>query len=191
MASALRILAVIALLGVMSCSNSTTGSSGSSTGSVDPNVIVNSSFNSDLSGWTEIKGGANTGVVCLSNDISNTNDGTMAAYIRADYVASSSIEGIAQFVPYVANKTYVLSADLLDVPGYAKYMLIELCDTSSNSLATRYTNMFKSFGWTGWINKVLTLSPTNMAGFIKIHFYVSADNSTVDMFIDNVVLTNY
>lgn len=169
----------MALMGVMSCSNNVTGSSGSSTGSVDPNIAVNANFESGLTGWTA------TGTVSL---VSNTNNGSLAAFM----VTSIGTSGMAQYFAYDSNKTYVLSADLLDSAGYSKNMQIELCDMSSNSLAPRYYNYFFSTYWVGWVNQVRSLAPTNVSGFIKIYFFVNSDGgATPDMTVDNVVLTNY
>lgn len=167
----------IAVLGVMSCSNNVPSSS--STGSTDPNIAVNANFESGLTGWSS------TGSVSL---VSNPSNNSMAAFM----VTSSGASGIVQYSLYDSNKTYVLSADLLDAPGYSKDMEIELCDINSNALSTRYYKYFRSYGWTGWINTNLSLASTNLSGFIKIYFFVDSEGyDTPDMTVDNVVLTNY
>ena len=168
-----------AVFSVMSCSNSTTGSSTSSAGSADPYAIVNANFESGLTGWSTM------GSVSL---VSNSSNATQAAYM----VTSSGTSGIVQYVPYDSNKTYVLSADLLDAPTCSKNMQIELCDMNSNTLSTRTYTPFRYSNWSGWTNVVLSLAPKNLSGFIKICFFVDSDGSaTPDMTVDNVVLTNY
>lgn len=170
-------LLFVAVLGVTACSNNVTSSS--SSGSVDPNIAVNANFESGLTGWTT------TGSVSL---VSNTNNGSMAAYM----VTPNGNSGIVQYFAYDSNKTYVLSADLLDALGYSKNMQIELCDMNSNAFSSRRYNFFRSYGWTGWVNHSITFAPTNASGFIKIYFFVDSDGTaTPDMTVDNVVLTNY
>lgn len=184
------LLLLFAVIGV-SCGDSVT----TSTSSPDSGLVydvVNPGFETGLNGWAET-GLTDMGYVIITNECSN---GLQAAYLFCNYTNSNNgYKGLLQYVAYQVNKTYALSAYLKDGEPNYKIMMIELCDTASNSLIVPYTNIAKiSDGWTGWTNVSLVLLPTNAPGFIKVMFKVEKNNSGTgyaELFVDDVVLTNY
>jgi hypothetical protein len=179
------VLVLITVFAAVSCSNGTTGSSSSSSGGTDPNIAVNPSFESGLTGWAET--GIGTGYVTNTNESAN---GSQSAYILCTSINMTN--GIDQYLSYSANHTYVLSASLKDIVGPLKIVMIELCDSSSNRLSTPFTNLLTLTGWNGWTNVSITLAPTNLTGFVRIAFQVFKRSTLVsELFVDSVVLTNY
>lgn len=179
------ILALITALFIASCTAAKTADSSSGGGSA--NIIANSSFESGLGGWTTTDSSLGTnGDIFLTND---TVDGSQAVCIRT---TNNGTVGLVQYVAYQTNKIYVLSAYLKDsIPNY-KNMVLELCDTSSNTLIPQYLNIFREQTWTGWTNIVLQIPATNIPGFIKVKFYVEKNISgEAEFIVDNVMLSNY
>lgn len=177
------------IIGV-SCGAGVTTSSSTDSGLVYD--IVNPGFEAGLSGWTET-GLSDMGYVILTNECSN---GVQSAYLYCDYTNSNNgYKGLMQYVAYQNNRTYALTAFLKDGEPNYKIMMIELCDTASNSLTVPYTNIARiSGGWTGWTNVSLALLPTNVSGFIKVLFKVEKNSSGTgyaELFVDDVVLTNF
>lgn len=179
----LTALFILSALFIASCTAATT-TNNSDTGPV--NYASNPGFESGLDGWSSSEY-TGTGMVYLTNDCKS---GSNSVYILCtNYNETNSL---VQYVAYQMNKTYLLSAYLKDVPANYKCIEIELCDMSSNKLTVSYSNVIVMYGWTGWTNVGLVLGPTNIPGFIKVSFCVIKNNGgTAELFVDDVVLTNY
>jgi hypothetical protein len=179
------VLVLITAIAAASCAAAAPADKGASGNNGPVYDVVNPSFESGLSGWTETGGGS--GLVYITNESTN---GTQSAYILCTNTGYTN--GLDQYVSYRTNQTYKLSALLKDsVPNY-KIMLIELCDTASNRLSTPYLSSLTLYGWSGWIGTNVVLAPTNVPGFIRVSFMVwKRISSIAELFVDGVVLTNY